>query len=176
MRPAAVLLVGLRAGVVAGIVMAVTLMAIGEIANEPTVVQGIDSSTWTALTGIASFFFGTDAFHGSFQVLPILAGLAIHLAVAATVGAAAMVSLVYTQGPRPGPVGAMLQNVVVALSIQTFVLALAVDAIQEVDTVYGSIPRWGWWAAHAAYGGALGLGSAALLRSPVRGAVLQVAH
>jgi len=162
--------------VIAGLAMVLTLMAIGEIADEPTAVPGVDSSTWTALTGIAAFVFGTDAFHGSFAPLPILAGLLIHLAVAAALGVVMVAALVLTQGPRPGHVGAMIQNIAIALFVQIYGLALVVDSIQDVGTVYGSIPHWGWWVAHAVYGGALGLVSASLLRSPVRGAVLQVAH
>lgn len=176
MRHTSVALVGLRAGIAAGLVMAAVLMAIGEIANEPTVVPGIDSSTWTALTGIAAFFFGVDAFHGSFHVLSIAAGLAIHLVVAAVFGLIGVAFVVVTQGPRPGAAGAVVQGVAYALFIQIFVLALVVNAIQDVGTVYGSIPRWGWWAAHGAYGAALGVTASALLRSPVRGAVLHPAH
>lgn len=171
-RPRAVAATGVRSGLVAGALMAGALMLIAEIANEPTAVAGVDSSTWTPLTGIAAFVFGTDAFSGSFAPLPILAGLVLHLAVAAGYGVLGVAFIVVTQGPRPGAAGAMVQGIVYALFIQIFFLALAVDAIQETATVYDSLPRWGWWAAHSGYGGALGLAAARLLRSPTRGAVL----
>lgn len=157
--------VGTAGGVAAGVAMAATLMAIAEIASEPTFAPGIDSSTWTPLTGIAAFLLGTDAFHGDFDVLPVAFGLAVHLTVAAVLGAAGLGFIVASLGARPGLPGATLLGFVYGLFLQVFLLSLVINGIQGELTVYQSLPPWGWWVAHAAYGTAFGLAGALLLGS-----------
>src|SRR4051794_25483041 len=77
--------VGTACGLVAGLVFAVHLCLIAEIAAAPTTEAGIRSSTWTPLTGIASFALGRDAVHGSLHLGPVLLGIAMHLVVAVLV-------------------------------------------------------------------------------------------
>lgn len=160
-----VLLAAIPAGIAAGAAMAGTVMAIAEISSQPTFAAGIDSSTWTPLTGIAAFLLGPDAFHGSFHVLPIAFGLAVHLAVATLFGLAGLALVVATLGARPGLLPAAVLGLFYGLFLEVFVLNAAVNNIQGELTVYESLPQWGWWAGHAAYGVMLGLAGAFLLGS-----------
>jgi len=164
---AAVLAAGIGSGLAAGAAMAATAMVIGEIAAEPTAVAGIDSSTWTPITSITSFLFGVDAFHGSFAVLSILFGLGSHLVLSVAFGIVGVAFIAVTQGARPGALGASIQGLAFGLSLQIVVLNLGVNAIQEVHTVYESIPQWGWWVAHAAYGAVLGMAASRALPARV---------
>lgn len=154
----------LAAGGAGAVAMMATLMAIAEIASEPTAVAGVDSSAWTPPTGITSFLFGADAFTASFQPLPILFGLAAHLALSLLFGALGVALVIWLLGYRPAPLGAVLVGLAYGLALEVLVLNLAVNGIQGANTVYESLPQWGWWAAHAAYGTALFLAAAAMLR------------
>lgn len=165
LRPAEVVVGGVAAGLAGGAAMAATVMSIGEISSEPTFAPGIDSSTWTPITGITAFIFGLDAFHGDFHVLAILFGLLAHAALSALFGVAGFALIVWTQGPEPGPVGGAVEGFVYAISLQVFFLNAAVNGMQDVLTVYESIPQWGWWIGHAAYGITLGAASSLLLGS-----------
>ncbi len=161
--------VWLGSSLTAGAAMAATLMAIGEISSEPTAVPGIDSSTWTPITAISSFLFGIDAFHGDFHVLSILFGLGAHGAFSLLFGALGVGFLLVSQGPRPGRAGAALLGLAYGLFVEVIFLNLVVNAIQEVHTVYESIPQWGWWVAHAVYGSVLGLTASLLFGRPAGG-------
>lgn len=160
---AQLLFVGSLAGLAGGAAMALTLGTISEIASEPTFAPGIDSSTWTPFTGIAAFFFGPDAFHGDFHVLPIAFGLALHMLLSIAVGVAGLAFLVYTLGARPTPLSAATLGFAYGLFLQLLAVNAVVNAIQAEQTVYESMPQWGWFAGHAAYGTTLGLVGALLL-------------
>lgn len=163
--PAEFVVGGAAAGIVGGGAMAMTVMSIAEISSEPTFAPGIDSSTWTPITGITAFLFGLDAFHGDFHVLPILFGLVAHLSASALFGIAGFWLIVVTQGPEPGPFGAAVEGFAYALTIQVFFLNVVVNGIQDVLTVYESMPQWGWWIGHLAYGTTLGAATSVLLGS-----------
>lgn len=157
LTPRVLVRAGVPAGVAAGFAMAAWLMFCGEVANDPTRVRGISSSTWTAITAITAFFFGADAFHGDWAALSILAGLAIH-AVASVLFALPGVALIgYTFAGRPGPVGGMLAGLAYGLAVEILALNLAVNLIQGDGMLYESIPSWGWWVGHGFYGTTLGL-------------------
>jgi hypothetical protein len=145
------------AGAGAGVAMAGWLMFCGEVADEPTGAPGVDSSTWTALTAIAAFLFGQDAFHGDFAALPVLAGLAIHLTTAAVLAVPGAALIVYALGERVRPLGAAAAGLAYGLTLQVVALNLVVNWLQSGAELHESIPRWGWWVGHAAYGVALGL-------------------
>lgn len=152
-----VLRAGLAAGVVAGAAMAVTLMFIAEVSDVPTALPGIASSTWTPLTGITSFFFGADAFAGSFKVLSIGFGALWHLVNAALAGVIGAILLFWLLGPRPHPVAAMIVGWLYGLTVQILALNLAVNAIDDLNIVHRALPPWGWWVGHTAFGATLGL-------------------
>lgn len=160
--------VGGVAGVLAGAAMLASQMMVGEIANEPTAVEGVDSSAWTAITGIASVLLGPDAVHGSFEPGAILVGLVLAALYAAAAGVVGVALLVYVQGYHPGPVAAATQGFAYGLLLQILVLNLAVNLLQDPNTVYESTPPWGWWLGHSVYGIALGGAGAGMLSAMSR--------
>lgn len=133
-----------------------TITSIAEVAAVQTPVAGIESSTWTPLTGITSFVFGVGAFHGGFAVLSIAFGLAAFYAVALLFGVIGVGLILATQGRECGVVGGAVQGVAYGLFLQVFFTSLVVNGIQDQLTVYESAPRWGWWVAHAIFGAVLG--------------------
>ena len=153
----AIAAVGAMAGLAAGAAMIAWEMTAAEIASEPTAISGIGSSTWTPVTGIASFALGTDAFSGSFAIGSIAFGLAWHLVVATLLGVLGTAGLVYVLGSRPGPLGAALWGAGYGLFLEVVVLNVATNSLQTPDVVYRAAPEWTWWVAHAIYGTALGL-------------------
>ena len=162
-RPRVVARVGVAAGAVGGVAMIAWQMLAGEIDATPTAVQGIDSSTWTAITSVASLVLGADAMHGWFSLGPVLLGLVLWMAYAVALGILGIALLVYVQGYHPGPAAAAAQGMAYALLVQILVINLTVNAIQQVNTVYESTAPWSWFAAHAVWGTAFGLVSAGLL-------------
>jgi len=157
------LTVGFPASIVGLLILSAALVLIAETASEPTTVRGIVSSTWTPLTGVAGFFFGTGAVHGSFHPLPIAFGLAVHMGVAVVFGLAGVALILAVQGPCCGAVGGAVQGVAYALFLQVFFLALIVNGVQGRLTVYESLPPWAWWVAHAVYGAVMGVMASRLL-------------
>ena len=158
-----VVLTGVVAGVAGAVAMALWLMFCAEVANDPTPVAGINSSTWTPLTGITSFFFGLDAFHGDFHVLSILFGAAAHVFLGVVFGVVGVGLIAYTFAGRPGVSGGAALGFSYAMVLEVLVLNIIVNAIQDVHTVYDALPSWGWWIGHAFYGTTLGLVAARLL-------------
>ena len=159
--------IGVGAGLLAGAALIVSQMGVGEIASEPTAVEGIESSTWTAITSVASLLLGVEAFHGSLEVGSVLVGLIVILAYAVVLGIVGVAALVYVQGYDPPALPAAVQGATYALLVQVLVLNLAVNAAQDVNTVYLSTPSWGWWVGHAVYGVTFGVACArALARAP----------
>ena len=155
--------VGAAAGVIAGVAMIGWQMLAGEIDATPTAVEGVDSSTWTAITAVASLVLGADAQHGWFSFGPVLLGLILLMAYAIALGVLGVALLVYVQGYHPGPLAAAAQGVVYGLLLQIFVVNLTINALQDVNTVYESTTPWSWWAAHSLYGGTLGIAGARML-------------
>jgi cytochrome b561 len=102
--------------------------------------------------------FGTSAYGGDFAVLPIVGGLALLGGYATLLGGAGAMLIVTACGPRPATGWAIALGVAWALLVmQTLVINVVVSFVQSAPTVYESMPSWGWWIAHAAYGAALGL-------------------
>lgn len=162
-RRAVVARVGVAAGAVGGVAMIAWQALAGEIDATPTAVAGIDSSTWTAITSVASLVLGADAVHGWFSLGPVVLGLILWMAYAVALGVLGIALLVYVQGYHPGPAAAAVQGIAYGLLAQILVINLTVNAIQGVNTVYESTTPWSWFAAHAVYGTVLGLAGAGLL-------------
>lgn len=155
---AAVAGAALPAAAVAAAALVAGAAAIAEISNEPTAVPGVDSSTWTPITAVATLVLGRDAFHGDFAIGPIVVGGALLVAYAIAAGVLGVALLVYAQGPYAGTAGGALQGLAYGIALQVLAVNLAVNAIQSgPNTVYEALPSWGWWAAHALYGVALGV-------------------
>jgi len=155
----------LAAGALAAPVLVASLLLISEIAGSSTWAAGVDSSTWTPLRGVAALVFGTSAYGGGFDVLPIAAGLALLGVYATALGAAGAALIVAAGGPRPPAGWAIALGIGWALLVmQALVINVVVSFVQSAPTVYESMPSWGWWIAHAAYGAALGLATALAAR------------
>jgi hypothetical protein len=140
-----------------------TVCAIAEIASEATSREGVDSSTWTPLRGVAALAAGPAAFGGDFAPEAIAGGLVALAAYAGALGVPGSALIVWVQGERPGFAGAAVQGIGYGLFMQVVFVNLLVNTIQAEPTVNASLPPWGWWAGHAAYGAALGLATAAVL-------------
>lgn len=153
----AIATVGARAGLLAGAAMIAWELTASEIASEPTALDGIQSSTWTPVTAIASFVLGTDAYSGSFAIGSIALGLAIHLVLAVLLGVVGTAALVYVLGYRPGAFGAALCGAAYGLFLEIALLNLLVNLTQDPDIVYRAAPEWTWWVAHGIYGTTFGL-------------------
>lgn len=160
--------VGLIAGALAGMMMAMWQMVVGAIANEPTAVLGIESSFWTAVTSITSFFFGLDTFHESFEAGPVLFGIGAHMVNAMMLGVVGVALIAALLGPRPNPFAAVMQATALGLVVQVVLLNVIVNQIQDVNSVYTSTPEWSWWVSHVIYGMTLGAVGALLLRRAAR--------
>jgi hypothetical protein len=148
---------GVPAGLAGGAALLATAMTIAEISAEPTSNPGVYSSAWTPVTGIATLVLGADAVRGSFQLGPILLGAAIAIAYAIAAGVVGTALLVWVQGPLATAAGAAIQGMAYALALEIVVVNVLINALQDVNVLYYSMPAWGWWVAHAAYGAVLGL-------------------
>ena len=166
--PRAVAGIGGVAGAVAGAVMIGWQMLTGEIDNTPTAVPGIDSSTWTAITSVATLLLGVDGFHGSFHLGSILVGLILLMLYAVAFGVVGTALLAYVQGYHPGPIAAAMQGIAYGLLLEILVLNLGVNGTQHPNVVYESTVPWSWWAAHAAYGLTLCVVGAGMLSAMAR--------
>jgi hypothetical protein len=158
-----VVLTGVAGGLAGAIAMAGWLMFCAEVADEPTAVPGIQSSTWTPITAITSFLFGLDAFHGDFYPLSILFGLAAHLFLGVVFGLVGVALITYTFAGRPGIPGAVAFGFAYGLVVEVLFRNIFVNWVQDVHTVADALPSWGWWVGHAFYGATLGLVAARLL-------------
>jgi hypothetical protein len=151
------------AGVAGSAALIGTIVLIAEIDHVPIAWLGDDTSAWTPITGVAGLLLGQDAVGAEFDLGPIALGLVALAVYGLALALPALALLVYTQGPRPGAVGAAIHGISYALFAQVLFVNAVVNSLQQVDTVYESAPPWGWWAAHGAYGGTLGIAAAALL-------------
>jgi hypothetical protein len=148
---------GLRAGAWGGAALTGWLMFCAEVGAAPTTVPGVQSSTWTPVTAVAALVFGRDALHGSFRVLPILAGLVLLAVACLVLGVAEAFVIGWTLGPWPGPVGAALLGLGFGLAVQILVVDVVINALQDPDDLYKSLPPWGWWVGLATFGVVCGL-------------------
>jgi hypothetical protein len=163
--PSVPILALLGAGALAAPVLVGSLMLISEVAGGATWATGVYSSTWTPLRGVAALVFGTSAYGGDFDVLPIAAGVGLLGAYATLVGAAGAALIGTACGPRPNAAWAIALGIAWALLVmQALAVNVVVSFLQSAPTVYESMPSWGWWIAHAAYGAALGLATAVVAR------------
>jgi len=155
---------GAIAGLAGGMMMAMWQMIVGVIAQNPTAVPGIQTSFWTAVTSIPSVIFGQSWFHGSFELWAVFLGLMGHMMnsmILGTVGVGLATTLL---GKRPSIAGAMAFGMMFGLLLEVVIVNLVVNQVQDVNTLYTSTPEWSWWAAHAMFGGIVGLVAATLLR------------
>lgn len=163
-RPATIVRAGLIAGAVAGMMMAMWQMAVGAVADEPTVVDGVNSSLWTAVTAIPSVLFGIDWFHADFELGAVALGIAGHMMNSMMIGIVGVALLAVVLGRRPSPIAAVVQGVLFGLLMEVVIIHLIVNPIQDVNTLYTSTPEWSWWVSHAIFGMTLGLVGSLLLR------------
>lgn len=163
-RAADVVRTGLLAGAAAGMMMAMWQMVVGAIADEPTAVEGISSSFWTAVTAIPSVLFGSDWFHADFEFWPVVLGVGGHMMNAMMIGVVGVALLAVVLGRRPSPVAAVMQGVIFGLLMEVVIIHLIVNPIQDINTLYTSTPEWSWWASHVVYGMTLGAVGSLLLR------------
>lgn len=163
-RGADILRIGLVAGALAGMMMAVWQMVVGVIANEPTAVAGISSSLWTAVTAIPSVLFGIDWFHADFELWPVVLGLGAHMMNSMMIGVVGVALLAAVLGRRPPLIAAVMQGVIFGLLMEVVIIHLIVNPIQDINTLYTSTPEWSWWASHAVFGMTLGIVASLLLR------------
>ncbi|MGN6256461.1 MAG: hypothetical protein ACTHN3_01760 [Solirubrobacterales bacterium] len=134
-----------------------TTALIAEIAAEPTAQEGVSSSTWTPVTAVTALFFGQDAFHGDFEILSILFGLAVVVLVSLIAGALATAFIVYCLGWAPHPLAAALLGAACGLAAQILLINLLCNWLQPENALYNSLPNWAWWVGMGAWGTALGL-------------------
>ncbi|MGD9734615.1 MAG: hypothetical protein AB7V58_03245 [Solirubrobacterales bacterium] len=137
--------------------LVVTTALIAEIAATPTAGEGIASSFWTPATAVAALVFGSGAFHGSLQPLPVLAGWAIVALASLAVGLPGVALIVYSIGWNPPPPAAAIFGVAWGIACEIVVVNLLVNWLQSDDGVYRSLPSWGWWLGMGAWGATLGL-------------------
>jgi hypothetical protein len=155
---------GLIAGAIAGMMMAMWQMVVGAVADEPTAVEGITSSFWTAVTAIPSVLFGIGWFHEDFEFWPVVLGVGGHMMNSMMIGVVGVALLAAVLGRRPSPIAAVMQGVVFGLLMEVVIIHLIVNPIQDVNTLYTSTPEWSWWASHAIFGMTLGMVASLLLR------------
>ncbi len=154
---------GLVGGALAGMMMGLWQMVVGSVADEPTAVQGIETSFWTPMTAIPSVLFGLDWFHEDFEFWPVVLGIAGHMMNAMVLGVIGVAIIVGVAGRRPRPGAALAAGLAYGLVLEVVMVNLIVNSIQEPNALYTSTPRWSWWAAHAIFGVVLALVAVPLL-------------
>jgi hypothetical protein len=160
---------GAIAGLAGGMMMAMWQMVVGAIAQDPTAVPGIQTSFWTAVTSIPSVVFGTDWFHGSFELGAVFVGLTGHLMNSIMLGVVGVGLATTLLGSRLSVAKAVAFGMMFGLILEVVVVNLIVNQVQTVNTLYTSTPEWSWFVAHAMFGATVGLVGSALLRSGVTG-------
>jgi len=148
---------GLRRALGAALFLAASLVAIAEIAAEPTAEAGVRSSTWTPLRGVWSLVAGDAAFGGTLDLGPVLGGLALLLIVAVALGLAGLGLIAFLLGSRPQPVAAMTVGIAWGLIVQILFIDLLVATALGHLPAYDSLPHWAWWLGLGTWGAALGL-------------------
>ena len=137
---------GVLAGAGGGALATCSLCAIAEIAAERTAVAGIESSTWTPLTGAATLIAGESGFAGSFELGPILLGAVLFGAAWIGIGLAVAAAVRYLLGSSPDGIGGALIGAAGGAFALILLLPLLVNGLlQDTLYTYRSLPPWGWW-------------------------------
>ena len=152
---------GVRPAFGAALFLVFSLVAIAEIAAEPTAEGGVRSSTWTPLRGIWSLVAGDGAFGGTLDLGAVVGGLALLLIVAVALGLAGLGLIAFLLGSRPHPVAAMAVGVAWGLVVQILLIDLLVATALGHLPAYDALPHWAWWLGLGTWGAALGLLAAA---------------
>jgi hypothetical protein len=161
----ALLRTGAVAGLAGGIVMAMWQMVVGAIAQDATVVPGIHTSFWTAVTSIPSVIFGQSWFHGSFEFGAVFVGLMGHMMNSMMLGAVGVGLATTLLRDRLSVARAMALGMMFGLVLEVVIVdGLVNSVLQSVHTLDTSTPEWSWWVAHAMFGATVGLVGATLLR------------
>jgi hypothetical protein len=145
----------------AALFLAVSLVAIAEIAAEPTAEPGVRSSTWTPLRGLWSLVAGSDAFGGSLDAVAVAAGLALLLLAATALGLAGIAAIGFLLGPEPHPPAALAAGVAWGIVVQIVVVRVGIDTVLGHLPAYDALPHWAWWLGLGTWGAVLGLLAAA---------------
>lgn len=145
---------------------AVHLIVISETASAATTNPGITTSTWTPLTGIASFVLGDDALHGTLHPGPVFLGLILHFTMSALVGVVGVAWIFVALAGRPTPAAAAILGAGYGFFVEVVAMNLVVNPIQDPNVVYRSAPSWAWWAGHGIYGAVLGVLAARRVGAP----------
>lgn len=143
--------------VAAALFLVASLLAISEIAASPTAEAGVLTSTWTPLRGVFSLVGGADTFGGSWDLGPMVGGLAIIIAVATALGLAGIALIVFLLGREPPPLAAILVGTAWGMAVQIALVGLLVGGLLGDLPAYDSVPAWGWWLSTLPWGAALGL-------------------
>lgn len=157
--------VGAIAGMAGGMMMAMWQMVVGAIARDPTALPGVHQSFWTPVEGIWSTIFGYQRFHGDFHFVPVVGGIALHMANSMMLGVVG-VYLATKLFRRPTVYQAMAFGMMFGLVLEVVIMNLIVNTILQttIHTLYTSTPEWSWWVAHVMFGATVGLVGATLLR------------
>jgi hypothetical protein len=135
----------------------VHLALISEVAGAPTTARGISTDTWTPFTGIASFFAGSGALHGSFSIGYIAMGLGLLVVTSLVTGLLGAWWVYICMGPA-GPMWlAFGLGAAYGLFIEVVGMQAIVNPLQSPDVVYHSAPPWSWWAGVGIFGGVVGM-------------------
>lgn len=160
---------GAASGLIAGVPMLALLMTAGAVADDATAKTGVSSSVATMPNAVAQFIFSArmGQFDSDYRWLTY-PGIALHLIVAAVLGAVGAALIASLLGRRPRTAPAIVTGIVYGVLLQLLVLYAFVGGLQDVDTVATSVPTAAWWAAHVLYGGLLGAVAAPMMRAGAR--------
>jgi len=158
---------GAIAGMAGGMMMAMWQMIVGAIARDPTALPGVHQSFWTPVEGIWSVIFGSQHFHSSFHLVPVLGGIAGHMMNSMMLGIVGVYLASKLFGGRPTIYQAMAFGMMFGLVLEVVIMNLLVNTILQttVHSLYTSTPEWSWWVAHAMFGATVGLTGVALTRA-----------
>lgn len=157
--------VGAIAGMAGGMMMAMWQMIVGAIARDPTALPGVHQSFWTPVEGIWSVIFGSQRFHSSFHLVPVVGGIAGHMMNSMMLGILGVFLATKLFGGRPTVAQAIAFGMMFGLVLEVVIVnGLVNGVLQSTHTLYTSTPEWSWWVAHAMFGATVGLIGATLLR------------
>jgi hypothetical protein len=157
--------VGAIAGMAGGMMMAMWQMIVAAIARDSTALPGVHQSFWTPVEGIWSVIFGSQRFHSSFNVVPVLGGIAGHMMNSMMLGILGVFLATKLFGGRPTVYQAIAFGMMFGLVLELVIVnGLVNSVLQSTHTLYTSTPEWSWWVAHAMFGATVGLIGATLLR------------
>lgn len=139
------------AGLIAGIIMGAFTMLASAL---------VDEGFWAPMRTIASFFFGEDLAGETFDLGPVMTGMAIHLMLSIVFGVlyGFVLGAFTNRLPHAGKVVAGVIFAVALWALNTFLIApvLPGGGLIEDNLEITTIPSWAWAAGHLLYGIALG--------------------